>query len=266
MIVDGKAIAAELYREIENAVTHLGTTPHLTVFTCTPNFETQKFLGLKRRKAQAVGIAVNVVEFPETITTEEVVQSVLHAAMQTDGIVVQLPFPSHIDTEEVLKNIPPSLDVDMMHYDGTQTEVLPPVVGAIKVIADKYDILFAATKTLVIGQGRLVGAPAKIWTEKMGAQVSVITKESEDTKEQIHNAHIIITGAGVPGLLKPTDIQEGVVIFDAGTSEEAGELKGDATENCVKKASLFTPVPGGIGPITVAVLLRNLVRLAAKNN
>ncbi|MEZ4200596.1 MAG: bifunctional 5,10-methylenetetrahydrofolate dehydrogenase/5,10-methenyltetrahydrofolate cyclohydrolase [Candidatus Paceibacterota bacterium] len=264
MIVDGRAIAADIYREIENAITHLDTTPHLTVFTCAPNFETQKYLDLKRRKAQAVGIGVNVIEFPATITTEEVVQSINHAAMQTDGIIVQLPFPAHVDAEEVLKNIPPSLDVDAMHYDGTATDILPPVVGAIATIAQRHDVLFATSQTLIIGQGRLVGAPAKLWAEKMGAQVSVVTKGSKDIIEKLHAAQIIITGAGVAGLVRAEQVMEGVIIFDAGTSEEGGELRGDVDPACVEKATLFTPVPGGIGPITVAILLRNLVRLVAK--
>jgi len=259
MIVDGNTIAKDLYREITNQVTHLAQTPHLTVFTCAPNFETQKYLALKKRKALEVGIGINIIEFPSLLTTEEMVQSVQHACIQTDGIIVQLPLPEHIDTDAVLAAIPQKYDVDGMHYDGTADTFMSPVVSAIAEIVVRHDVLLAAQKLVVVGQGRLVGAPASIWARTQGAQVTVLTAESEETSAAIASADVLILGAGVPGLITPEMIKEGVVIFDAGTSEEAGELKGDAHPDCAKKASLITLVPGGIGPVTIAALLRNVV-------
>ncbi len=264
MIVDGKAIAQELYREIANQVTHLDVRPHLTVFTCAPNFETQKYLALKMRKAKQVGIGINVIEFPVDIKTEEVIQSIAHACMQTDGVIVQLPFPEHIDTDTVLQSIPRQYDVDVVNYDGSDNRILPPVVGAIKVIADRYDVLFAAQTVTVVGHGRLVGKPAALWAQRQGAQVTVVTKSEGDLIAAVKDAHILILGAGQAGLVTRDMVSDNVVIFDAGTSEDSGELKGDAHPDCTQKASLFTPVPGGIGPITVAVLLRNLVQLVGR--
>ncbi|MFM2381717.1 MAG: hypothetical protein RLZZ76_484 [Candidatus Parcubacteria bacterium] len=265
MIVDGKAIAERIYAELKNEVSHTGSKPHLTVFTCAPNFETQKYLNLKRKKAHEVGISVSLIEFPHDITTEEVVTSVAHACMQTNGIIVQLPFPAHIDTDSVLKAIPKSYDVDVACYDGSDDLVLPPVVGAIAEIARVHDVLFATQHVVVVGKGKLVGAPALIWAQKQGAQVSVIDRDTPDPKAIIAQAGILILGAGKPGLIQKDDIQQGVLIFDAGTSEDGGVLKGDADPQCAEKASLFTPVPGGIGPITIAVLLRNLITLAFRH-
>lgn len=262
MIVDGKQIASEIYQELKNQISHMDTKPHLTVFTCAPRFETQRYLALKTKKAHEVGVGINVIEFPENITTEEVVSSIQHARIQTDGMIVQLPFPAHIDIDAVLNAIPPSYDVDAMHYDGTNETILPPVVGAISEIARRHDILFAAHKVVIVGKGRLVGAPAELWCQRQGANVSVLTKETQNSDQAIEKAHILILGTGVPGLITPERIQDGVVIFDAGTSEDGGVLRGDADARCAYKASLFTPVPGGIGPITVAILLRNLVTLA----
>lgn len=264
MIVDGRAIAGLIYKEIQNEISHMGIKPHMTVFTCAPNFETQKYLALKRRKAHEVGISMSIVEFPTTITTEEVVLSVSHAPMQTNGIVVQLPFPPHINIDEVLAAIPKSCDMDAVHYEGKDSFILPPVIGAIDEIARQYDILFAAQKVVIIGKGKLVGAPAEIWCKTQGAHVEVITQETQNAAEHIQSAKILILGAGKPGLVTPEMISDGVIIFDAGTSEEGGVLKGDAHPSCAKKAFLFTPVPGGIGPITVAILLRNLVALSDK--
>ncbi len=264
MIVDGRAIAALIYKEIENEISHMRVKPHLTVFTCAPNFETQKYLSLKRRKAHEVGIAINIIEFPETITTQEVVMSVRHAPMQTNGIVVQLPFPPHIDVQAVLNAIPSSCDVDAVHYDGTRTDILPPVIGAIQEVSRRHDVLFAAQQVVIVGKGRLVGAPAEIWCLRQGASVTVITEGTPDAADLMRSAAILILGAGEPSLVTPDMIQEGVILFDAGTSEDGGVLRGDADPSCAAKASLFTPVPGGIGPITIAVLLRNLVTLASR--
>ena len=261
MIVDGKAIAALIYKEIVNEVTHLGMKPHLTVFTCAPSFETQRYLALKRKKAHEVGIGVSVVEFPETITTAEVVQSLQKASIQTNGIIVQLPFPQHIAIDDVLQAIPQSLDVDAVHYNGTQNTVLPPVVGAIAEIARIHDVLFVSANVVIVGKGRLVGAPAALWSKTQGAQVQVIDKGTSNATELMSKAHILILGAGVPGLVTSSAIASDVVIFDAGTTEDSGMLVGDADPLCAQKASLFTPVPGGIGPVTVAILLRNLITL-----
>lgn len=264
MIVDGRVIASLIYKEIANEISHMRSKPHMTVFTCAPNFETQKYLALKRRKAHEVGIGMNIVEFPHDITTEEVVTSITHAHMQTDGIIVQLPFPAHINIEAVLNAVPKQCDVDAIHYDGTDDRILPPVVGAIREIAKRFDVLFAAQQVVIVGKGKLVGAPSEIWCQKQGAQVAVVTKETPHADELIKSAQILILGAGVPGLITPEQIREGVILFDAGTSEEGGVLRGDADPSCAQKAKLFTPVPGGIGPITVAILLRNLVALAKR--
>ncbi len=263
MIVDGRAIAGLIYSELKNEVSHMRLKPHMTVFTCAPNFETQKYLALKRRKAHEIGISINIIEFPEDITTQQVVTSVAHAPMQTNGIVVQLPFPSHIDIDEVLRVVPVSCDVDAVHYaGGQQAQALPPVVGAISEIARSSGVIFSGQKVVVVGKGKLVGAPAALWCEAQGAQVTIVTEETQNAQDVIASADILILGAGSPHLVTPEMIKDHVVIFDAGTSEEGGVLKGDADPACAQKASLFTPVPGGIGPITVAVLLRNLVQLS----
>tara|TARA_B100000745_G_scaffold289342_1_gene227373 strand:- start:338 stop:1138 length:801 start_codon:yes stop_codon:yes gene_type:complete len=259
MIVDGKAIAKRVYAELKNEVSHLTQVPHLTVFTCAPNFETKKYLQLKKQKAQEIGLGVSIVELPETLTTQEVVQSVQHACMQTDGIIVQLPLPEHIDTDIVLAAIPASYDVDGMNYDGTAHTVVSPVVAAIDEISRVHDVLFVGRNVVVLGHGRLVGKPAALWAQQQGAKVTVLTKESEDIEVHIAAADILILGAGVPHMVTSDMVKEGAIIFDAATSEDGGELAGDACPDCVQKASLLTPVPGGIGPITVAMLLRNVV-------
>jgi methylenetetrahydrofolate dehydrogenase (NADP+)/methenyltetrahydrofolate cyclohydrolase len=261
MIIDGRAIAQDIYAQTTNEVSHLPHAPHMTVFTCAPDFATQKYLALKKKQACKVGIDINIIELPDSLTTEEVVQSVQHACLQTDAVIVQLPLPAHIDTQEVLAAIPQKYDADGMHYDGTSDTFMSPVVASIAEIAQRHDVLFAGQKVTVVGQGKLVGAPSAVWAKGQGARVTVLTVDSPDNESVIAvaSADILILGAGVPGLITPDMIKEGAVIFDAGTSEDAGELRGDAHPDCAHKASLYTPVPGGIGPMTIAMLLRNVV-------
>lgn len=264
MIVDGKTIAEDIYREIENELSYQDGAPHLTIFTCDPNFATKKYLEKKHSHAAAVGIGTNIIEVPKECTTEEFIQTVTHACMMTDGVVVQLPLPRHIDTNAVLSVIPAAVDVDCCGYDGKDTQILPPVIGAIDEIARRHDVMFAGSNIVIVGEGRLVGAPAKQWADSHGWNSTVVTEITPHPDDLFKKADILILGAGQPGLIHADNIKDDVVIFDAATSEQDGKLAGDADESCRHKAALITPVPGGIGPVTIAVLLRNLVLLSKK--
>lgn len=264
MVVDGIEIAADIYREIKNILSHMSGAPHLTIFTCAPDFATRKYLELKKRRASDVGIAINVIEIPAGSSTEDFIQSMERSFIQTDGVVVQLPLPKQLDTERILKAIPTELDVDGVNYSGRVQQALPPVVGAIDEIARRNNVLFAGSTIVIVGEGRLVGKPAKLWVESHGWKSMVVTEITPHPEKFFSAADILILGAGQSGLITPEKIKNDVVIFDAGTSEDSGKLVGDATPDCKHKAALITPVPGGIGPITIAVLLRNLVLLSHK--
>jgi methylenetetrahydrofolate dehydrogenase (NADP+)/methenyltetrahydrofolate cyclohydrolase len=148
-----------------------------------------------------------------------------------------------------------------LRYDGQQTNILPPVVGAIDAIAEKHKVDWREKNVVIVGRGRLVGAPAALYVNRKEALVTVLEKNTPDYEHKIQEADILILGAGVPGLVSVDMVKNGVVVFDAATSEEGGMLVGDAASDVTNSASLITPVPGGIGPITIAVLLRNVVKL-----
>lgn len=266
MIVDGKALAQVIHEEVRTRTVALAHTPTLAVVTCAPNLETQKYLSLKQRRARALGIAVSIAEVSPLADTAMLVAAVREATLGADGVIVQLPLPPAVATEAVIAAIPPARDPDGFCYVEDRALVLPPVVGAIDAIAKAHHCTFAGKRVVVVGAGRLVGAPAAHYARQEGAQVTVITKDTSAVMlaAACAVADIIILGAGSPGLLTPEMVREGVVVFDAGTSEEGGVLVGDADPAVAVKASLFTPVPGGIGPLTIAVLLRNLVDLAAR--
>lgn len=260
MIVDGKGIADRVYARTKERVRTLGRAPVLAIITCDPNFETQKYLSLKERKAEALGIKTTIVELPATSDTNAFITAVGDAARLADGVIVQLPLPVSVDTDAVLKTVPSLCDVDALNA-GT-AHVLSPVVGAIKEILEDAVIDPKDALVTIIGSGRLVGLPSYRWFQSRGAHVSIVTKDTIDISHHTRTADIVVCGAGVAGLLKPDMVREGVVILDAGTSEDGGVLRGDADPACAKKASVFTPVPGGIGPITIAILLSNVVDCA----
>lgn len=261
MLVDGKAIAADILQSVATDVADASINPRLAVVTCAPNFETRKYLEMKIKKAASVGVTLKVVELPADATTEEVVSCISQIVRGSAGVVVQLPLPNHIDREAVLSAVPADKDPDGFSYGQVADACLPPVAGAIDEISSRYNVVWLNKSVVVLGGGRLVGLPAAEYARQAGAKVSMLTEETYD-EQVLQTADIIISGIGQPRFITPAMVKEGVVVFDAGTSEDGGVLVGDVDPEVESKASLLTPVPGGIGPITIAYLLRNLVSLA----
>lgn len=260
MVVDGKAIAKDILDSVAKDVALLKRAPRLSAITCAPNFETQKYLEMKKQKALAVGITLNVVELPVDVTTKETIDCVLKVASESDGVVVQLPFPSQVNRDEVLEAVPADKDPDGFKYGKVEGACFSPVVGAIDEISFRHDVVWSGKAVVILGEGRLVGQPATHYAIKKGGIVKVLTKENY-SEDIIRSADIIITGIGNPHFIDSQSVKKDVVVFDAGTSEDGGVLVGDVNPDVIEKCKLITPVPGGIGPITIAYLLRNLVHL-----
>ena len=259
MIIDGNKIAKDILEQVEKDIeTTSGLT--LTAVTCAPNFETQKYLEMKKRRATAVGISLNVVELPKDSTTEQVIDCVRVVSGRSDGVVVQLPLPEHIDRGAVLLEVPADKDPDGFSYGEKRDRILPPVVGAIDEISKVHKIEWKNKRVVILGKGLLVGLPAARYARKCGASVRLYEEDTLDVSS-LKTADIIVSGMGQAHFIKADMVQSGVIIFDAGTSEDGGTLVGDADIACAEKATFFTPVPGGIGPITIACLLKNLVAL-----
>jgi 5,10-methylene-tetrahydrofolate dehydrogenase/methenyl tetrahydrofolate cyclohydrolase len=260
MLIDGRAIANKLVSSIKAEIVSLGIRPKLTVFTCTPNFETRKFLSIKQKQATEAGIHLDLIELPSTVTLSEIKAKIASVQNETDGLIVQFPFP-HLTTTDVIGLLPSEKDVDVFSYPNNKNGLLPPVIGAIAYIADECQTDWSNKDVVIVGEGRLVGRPSAVYLQDKGAKVTVITKEKPDLTPLL-SADVVIAGAGVPGLIKSEHLRKGVVVFDAGTSEEGGVLVGDVDKEVSEIASWFTPVPGGIGPVAVAILLKNVLELA----
>lgn len=262
MIVDGRAIASSILADVRSRVPRAAIVRAVVV---APSPATDSYLSIKAARAEEAGMRLEVARLPDHATQEEVMEAV--ARPGADAVIVQLPLPEHLDTRAILDSIPPELDADVLSThaylrftDDEDGALLPPVVAAVAEILARAQVSAAGKGATVIGQGRLVGMPAAAWLVNQGAEVAVVTKEDGDLS-RLKDADIIIAGAGSPALIQPEHIGEGVVLIDAGTSESGGAIVGDADPRCAEKASVFTPVPGGVGPVAVACLFRNAMLL-----
>lgn len=268
MIIDGSKISRDILTDIKETLIKEKRTPTLAIITCGEDFATQQYITLKKKKAREVGIDVLLKTFPKMVNEETLVQEVkkLSENVAIGGIIIQLPLPKHITAGTILDAVILQKDIDVLSHKSQEKfskdslDILPPVIGAISTILEKENIQIRDKKVVVVGRGFLVGRPAVVWFKNKGAHVKVTDRYTQEFQNLAREADIIVLGAGSPVILKPDMISKGVILFDAGTSELKGRTTGDVDEKCVKKAKIFTPVPGGIGPITVAILLQNLVQ------
>lgn len=260
MIVDGKEISEEIKKELKDKVSKLSRVPMLVAIQVGSDPATESFLRIKRGFAEEIGIVFEVSKFDENITTEEICDRVktISEDKLVNGIIVQLPLPPNIDKRKVLDLIPVSKDPDVLSSKSKDEGILNPVVLAINEIFSRNEVSLDDQKIVVIGKGELVGGPVIKWLKSHDYEPLVLTKD-DFNEDELKDADIIITGAGVAGLIKKELVKEGVVVVDAGTSESGGEIKGDAESSVSEVASVFTPVPGGVGPIAVAKLFENLI-------
>lgn len=261
ILVAGKKIAGDILTQLQERIAELPQPPSLKIITCDPNFETKRYLAMKEATAKKLNISLTVLELLKESTTETIIDEIKRSLLAVAGVVIQLPLPEHIDTNRVLAAVPVTHDVDSFRYCEDDTLLLPPVVAVIDEISRRYEINWHDKQVVIFGSGRLVGMPAEIYARKQGGKVVVITEATKNVSGLTKQADIIILGVGKPNLLTTEMVKPGVVVFDAGASEVSGMLVGDASPDVAGEASLFTPVPGGIGPLTVALLFRNLLDL-----
>lgn len=249
MNVDGRAIAGSVY-----AV--LGTKlqgKRLGIVVSAGDAVTDSYVRIKTRAAERLGVEIVRRELLPGASTADALDAVRSLIDASDGIIVQLPLPADINADMVLAGVPPSHDVDALNQGAL---VVAPVAGAMQEILRVAGVTATGKQAVVVGEGRLVGAPCADLLRTLGAQVTVVTKG--DSLDVLHDADIVVSGAGSPGLIRPDMIKEGAVIIDAGTSESSGKIAGDAEPACAEKASVFTPVPGGVGPVAIAMIFKNL--------
>lgn len=261
MIIDGRALAKEVLARTKSRAEKLSRRPKVVVYVAPEeSAATRSYLKSKEQSSAEAGC-----DFVVTRDTADFAGA--------DAVIAQLPLPA--DQQHVLNLLPIEKDADVLSQaarekfeKGDDDALLPPVVSAVKKILEYGNVEIAGKETVVIGAGFLVGAPAAAWLKQQRAAVTVLTIEStpQDLAAALRAADMIISGAGSPGLIKPDMIKQGLALIDAGTSESGGKIVGDADPACASKCSLFTPVPGGVGPLAVACLFENVVTLAERSD
>src|SRR3989338_6406062 len=264
MIIKGSAIAEEIYQGL--APRFIGVEAKLGLITAGTNPASESFIAIKQRAATRLGVSIQGITLSSHTTTGEVIDAVAKLSQETDGIIVQLPLPDSVHTDGVLMALPAERDVDALNLgiDDADKIVRAPIVGALEEIFTRTNVSVGGKNATVIGAGRLVGSPASSMLRRGGALVSVVTTTT-GTLEKLQDADIIVSGAGSFSLVQPHMIKGGVVLIDAGVSEVGGHIKGDIDMLCAPKASVFASVPGGIGPIAVSMIFKNLLILLEKN-
>ncbi len=262
MIIDGKAIAEDIYKALATERARFVHTPKLGIVVVGANPVIESFVRIKARAAGRLNIEIVRIDLPAESATEFVANEVRRLANATNAIIVQLPMPKTIDTNTVLSAIPPEKDVDALNptIPDDKHPVFAPVALAVVELLQRSRVAIQGPRTLVVGAGRLVGAPSAALLKRLGANVSMFTLQGGSIHD-LKDADIIVLGAGNPGFIKPEHIKMGAVIIDAGASESQGRVVGDADPACATKASVFTPVPGGVGPVAVAMIFKNLFDL-----
>lgn len=274
MIINGQKIAQNILNRLKRQVSVLkkkGVIPKLAVVLVGQDKSSLAYIYQKEKACRKVGIDFKFYQFSKNISTHKLCQKIKNIQRQKlSGLIVQLPLPRHLNTQTVLDSVAPKIDVDCLtSYNvgklatGT-AELIPPTCGAIMDLLKIYKINLKGKHVVMVGRGDLVGKPLSILLTQKHITLTVCTKFTRNLGKLTKEADILISGVGKPNLIKANMVKRGVVVIDAGFYKRNREIYGDVDfSKVVKKASKITPVPGGVGPMTVAKLLENVVKLAS---
>ncbi len=265
--IDGKKIADGIIKRIRLEIKKNKLKPRMSAILAGNNQSSFSYISQKEKAAKKAGIDFSLYCFPGNIEKEDLIKKIKKISRHSSGTIIQLPLPGRLKTQDILNALPEEKDIDVLSekrlgkfYSGNFS-LLPPVVGAFSCIVKEKKIKLKGANITIVGSGRLVGKPLAVWLMAMGASVSIINKFTENPLFFTRKADIVVSGAGQQGIIKASMLKKGVIAVDAGSSFEKGKIKGDFDESAYKKASLITPVPGGVGPITTACLIENLIKI-----
>ncbi|MCF6205878.1 MAG: bifunctional methylenetetrahydrofolate dehydrogenase/methenyltetrahydrofolate cyclohydrolase FolD [Sulfurovum sp.] len=275
-LIDGKALAQKVQdsvaKEVEQLKQEKNIVPGLAVILVGDDPASHAYVNMKAKACEKVGFYSITHNMPDTISQEEIIATIemINANPRIDGILVQLPLPKHIDTDKILEVIDPKKDVDGFHaynvgrlVTGLDSFVPCTPLGVMKMF-EEYDIDLEGKDVCVVGASNIVGKPMASLLLNANATVTVTHIFTKDLKAHTSKADIVVVGVGVPGLIKEDMVKEGAIVIDIGINRlENGKLVGDVDFDAVsKKCSYITPVPGGVGPMTIAMLLSNTLKSA----
>jgi methylenetetrahydrofolate dehydrogenase (NADP+) / methenyltetrahydrofolate cyclohydrolase len=268
-LMDGKALAERIRGEIAEDVRELGELGLATVLVGDdPASDT--YIRLKHKAAGEVGINARDIRLASQTTEEELLRQVeeLNADESIDGVLVQLPLPDQIDEARVIRAIDPVKDVDGLHplnfgqlVLGQPTHVGATPVGVMRLL-EEYDVQLEGARAVVVGRSDIVGKPAALLLLHANATVTVCHSRTRDLGSVTREADVLVVAVGRAGVIGPDDVREGATVIDVGMNRSDEGVVGDVDPVVAERAGLITPVPGGVGPMTIAMLLASAVKAA----
>lgn len=269
MKIDGKQIAQDIFEDLKTKVGELhkkNIIPHVAILLIGDDPASKAYVGQKEKKTKEIGAKASIYFLPNETTQDALIELInkLNNDPTIHGIIVQRPLPAHIDSETINQATSPLKDIDAFRKDATFPMPLPAAV--LKIIESTYtgpsfEEWLKQQSIVVVGKGETGGGPIITMLKEMGITPQVIDSKTVDPDAVFANADIVISTVGKAGLLKPDRLKKGVLLVGVGMQKgEDGKLHGDYTEEEIKDiASFYTPIPGGVGPVNVAMLLDNLL-------
>lgn len=275
-LLDGKKLSAKikesLKKEVAEFIENGGPTPGLAVILVGNDPASHAYVSMKAKACKEVGIYSVTHEMPDTVSEADILSTIkmINENPKIHGLLVQLPLPKHVDSTKILETIAPSKDVDGFHpfnlgrlVAGLDGFVPCTPLGVMRLL-EEYDIEVRGKDCVVVGASNIVGKPMASLLLNAGATVDICHIFTRDLAEHTRRADMIFVGVGKPNLITADMVKEGAVIVDIGINKVGDKLVGDVADDVAAKCSYITPVPGGVGPMTIAMLLSNTLK-AAKN-
>lgn len=276
VIIDGKAVAAAVREQVAAQVQHLrqsGLRPGLGVVLCGDNPASATYVRNKGRVAEELGLRFELHTPAASSTTEELLSLVrrLDEDDGIDGILVQLPLPQQVDTDAILSAVRPDKDADGFHplnfgrlAEGGQPPVIACTPAGCMELLRRYQVPLRGSRAVVIGRSAIVGRPVALLLINADSTVTVCHSRTRDLPGVCREADILVCAIGRPGMVTAEFVKPGAAVIDVGTTPVDGKVRGDVDRDTVEPvAGWLTPVPGGVGPMTIAMLMRNTVALCA---
>jgi methylenetetrahydrofolate dehydrogenase (NADP+)/methenyltetrahydrofolate cyclohydrolase len=268
-MIDGKALAAKVREEVAAEVEELGDVG-LTTVLVGDDPASHVYITGKQKAATGVGIHANDLRLPADISQEELLELLagLNADDSVDGLLVQLPLPAHIDETQTIEAIDPAKDIDGLHpmnagslYLGRPRLVPATPLGIMRMLAE-CRVEPKGARAVVVGRSNIVGKPIAHLLLQAHATVTICHSRTVDLQRHTLDADILVAAAGLPGLITADMVKTGATVVDVGITRTEGGIVGDVESDVAEVAAFLTPVPGGVGPMTIAALLGNAVRAA----
>jgi methylenetetrahydrofolate dehydrogenase (NADP+)/methenyltetrahydrofolate cyclohydrolase len=267
-IIDGKKIAEDIYTELKEEVKNLEDKPGLAVVLVGDDPASLVYVRNKERICKRLGLNYRLMRFPQSADKNEILSTIesLNSDKEINGIIVQIPLPEHLDPFEVVSAIDPLKDVDGLHPDNLgrllsgKPRIIPCTPLGVIELLKRENIDIRGKNAVIVGRSNLVGKPLFHLLLSLDATVTVCHSKTRDLKEETSRADILVCAVGVPKLISADMVKEGATVIDVGINRIGDRLVGDVDfENIMGIASAITPVPGGVGPMTVAMLMKNVI-------